>query len=89
VSWGISLFVVFALSVIAYCLWNWGYRKGKTGSTIGNALLKYKVVRANDGLPIRFGGKRVAKIIASIVFGAPRAAIVFFLTLKLIFGALF
>jgi uncharacterized RDD family membrane protein YckC len=43
------------LVVVAYWFWNWGYRQGTTGSSIGKSVLKFKVVDERDGQPIGFG----------------------------------
>ena len=40
---------------LAYFIWNYGYRQGTTGSSIGKSLLKFKVVSENTGEPIGFG----------------------------------
>jgi uncharacterized RDD family membrane protein YckC len=40
---------------LAYFVWNYGYRQGATGSSIGKSLLKFKVVSENTGEPIGFG----------------------------------
>ena len=40
---------------LAYFVWNYGYRQGTTGSSIGKSLLKFKVVSENTGKPIGFG----------------------------------
>jgi uncharacterized RDD family membrane protein YckC len=49
VMWG-ALLVGFA-----YLVWNYGYRQGTTGSSIGKSVLKFKVVSENTGQPIGFG----------------------------------
>jgi uncharacterized RDD family membrane protein YckC len=41
--------------VLAFCVWNWGYRQGKTGSSLGKSLLKFKVVSEKTWQPIGFG----------------------------------
>jgi uncharacterized RDD family membrane protein YckC len=46
---------ILYLAVVAYLIWNWGYRQGKTGSTIGKSVLRFKVVDERDGQPIGFG----------------------------------
>ena len=43
------------LVALAYFVWNYGYRQGTTGSSIGKSLLKFKVVSENTGKPIGFG----------------------------------
>jgi hypothetical protein len=40
---------------LVYFVWNYGYRQGTTGSSIGKSLLKFKVVSENTGKPIGFG----------------------------------
>ena len=39
---------------LVYFVWNYGYRQGTTGSSIGKSLLKFKVVSENTGKPIGF-----------------------------------
>jgi uncharacterized RDD family membrane protein YckC len=51
-----------ALVVLAYCVWNWGYRQGVTGSSIGKSVLKFKVVSERTGQPIGFGMSVVRQI---------------------------
>ena len=46
---------VTSILVLAYVIWNYGYRQGTTGSSIGKSLLKFKVVSENTGQPIGFG----------------------------------
>jgi uncharacterized RDD family membrane protein YckC len=43
------------LVVLAYVLWNNGYRQGTTGSSIGKSVMKFKVVSETTGQPIGFG----------------------------------
>jgi uncharacterized RDD family membrane protein YckC len=40
---------------LVYFVWNYGYRQGTTGSSIGKSLLKFTVVSENTGKPIGFG----------------------------------
>jgi uncharacterized RDD family membrane protein YckC len=63
--------IFLALSVIlaiAYWVWNWGYREGTTGSTIGKSLLKFKVVSEKTWRPIGFG-MSIVRQFAHIVDG--------------------
>lgn len=53
---------VAALVVIAFWVWNWGYRQGVTGSSIGKSALKFKVVDERDGRPIGFGKSVVRQL---------------------------
>ncbi len=41
--------------VLAYAVWNIGYRQGTTGSSIGKGVMKFKVVSETTGQPIGFG----------------------------------
>jgi uncharacterized RDD family membrane protein YckC len=64
--------LILTLVILAYLIWNWGYRQGTTGSTIGKSVLKFKVVYERDGQPIGFGSSIVryfAHFIDSITFG--------------------
>ena len=40
---------------LAYVVWNYGYRQGTTGSSIGKSIMKFKVVSEKTGQPIGFG----------------------------------
>lgn len=40
---------------LGYLIWNYGYRQGKTGSSIGKSVLKFKVVSETTGEPLGFG----------------------------------
>ncbi len=44
-----------SLVVLAYMVWNYGYRQGTTGSSIGKSILKFKVVSEVTGEPLGFG----------------------------------
>ncbi|MGZ8802020.1 MAG: RDD family protein [Mycobacterium sp.] len=44
----------YALS-LAYAVWNYGYRQGTTGSSIGKSVMKFKVVSEKTWQPIGFG----------------------------------
>lgn len=46
-----SLFVLFAL---AYFFWNFCYRQGKTGQSLGKSVMKFKVVSEKTWQPIGF-----------------------------------
>ena len=48
-------FLGFALlAVVLYPLWNYGYRQGTTGQSIGKSLMKFKVVSEKTWQPIGF-----------------------------------
>jgi uncharacterized RDD family membrane protein YckC len=40
---------------LAYLVWNYGYRQGTTGSSLGKSVMKFKVVSETTGEPIGFG----------------------------------
>lgn len=46
---------VTSILTLAYVIWNYGYRQGTTGSSIGKSILKFKVVSEKTGQPIGFG----------------------------------
>jgi uncharacterized RDD family membrane protein YckC len=54
-SWGRIIAGIFTLAGLAFLIWNWGYRQGTTGSSIGKSVLKFKVVGEETGEPIGFG----------------------------------
>lgn len=50
----LAMFLLFAVTV-AFPVWNYGYRQGKTGQSIGKHVMKFKVVSEKTGQPIGFG----------------------------------
>jgi len=54
--------LVLSLAGIAYWVWNYGYRQGTTGSSIGKSVLKFKVVSEATGQPLGFGMSVVRQI---------------------------
>lgn len=63
---GILVIVVAGLLALVYWIWNWGYRQGATGSTVGKALLNFQVVSETTWQPIGFG-RSIVRQIAHIV----------------------
>ena len=57
------------LIVLAYAIWNFGYRQGTTGSSIGKSIMKFKVVSEKTGQPIGFG-LSILRQLAHIIDGA-------------------
>jgi uncharacterized RDD family membrane protein YckC len=51
---GVICFVVAWLAIIGYGVWNFGYRQGRTGSSVGKAALRLWVIDAASGEPIGF-----------------------------------
>jgi uncharacterized RDD family membrane protein YckC len=52
---GLTVFWLAVLVGLAYLVWNYGYRQGTTGSSIGKSVTGFKVVSENTGRPIGFG----------------------------------
>ena len=52
---GVLAILVAWLATFAYWIWNYGYRQGTIGSSIGKSVLKFKVVAEATGQPIGFG----------------------------------
>ncbi|OQZ88487.1 hypothetical protein BST11_22340, partial [Mycobacterium alsense] len=59
---GMLVFWIAWLAAMAYLVWNYGYRQGTTGSSVGKSLLKFKVVSEVTGQPIGFGMSVVRQI---------------------------
>ena len=57
-------------AAFAYSIWNWGYKQGITGSSIGKGMMKFKVISEKTGQPIGFG-MSVARMFAHIVDAIP------------------
>ena len=53
---------ITSILVLAYVIWNYGYRQGTTGSSIGKSMLKFKVVSEKTGQPIGFGMSLVRQL---------------------------
>ncbi|MGB3476311.1 MAG: RDD family protein [Mycobacterium sp.] len=68
-STGAALMFVGWLAALAYGIWNFGYRQGTTGSSIGKSVLKFKVVSEQTGQPIGFG-MSIVRQLAHIIDGA-------------------
>jgi uncharacterized RDD family membrane protein YckC len=54
--------VVTDLLALAFAVWNYGYRQGTTGSSIGKSFLHFKVVSERTGQPIGFGMSLVRQL---------------------------
>ncbi len=51
---------------LSYLIWDYGYRQGRTGSSIGKSVMNFKVVSEITGQPIGFG-KSVVRSIAHAI----------------------
>jgi uncharacterized RDD family membrane protein YckC len=49
---GVICFVAMWLAIIGYGLWNFGYRQGRTGSSVGKTALHLRVVDVASSEPI-------------------------------------
>ena len=67
-SLGVAAVTLSALIGLAYLVWNYGYRQGTTGSSIGKGIMKFKVVSEKTGQPIGFG-LSVVRQLAHIIDG--------------------
>ena len=57
---------------LTYVLWNYGYRQGATGSSIGKTVMKFKVVSEKTGQPLGFGlsiVRQLAHLVDSFLCG--------------------
>ncbi|CAN5793884.1 hypothetical protein BH09ACT7_BH09ACT7_38280 [soil metagenome] len=52
---GLIVAVLAYLAALAFGIWNYGYRQGTTGSSIGKSVMKFKVVSEKTWQPIGFG----------------------------------
>ncbi|MDH6197735.1 putative RDD family membrane protein YckC [Mycobacterium frederiksbergense] len=50
----LGMLAMFA-GAIAYWVWNFGYRQGTTGQSIGKKAMKFKVISEKTGQPVGFG----------------------------------
>ena len=66
---GVLLLGLAYIASIAYAIWNYGFRQGTTGSSIGKSIMKFKVVSEKTGQPIGFG-LSIVRQLAHIIDGA-------------------
>ena len=67
---GVTVMWGAVLVGLVYVVWNYGYRQGVGGSSIGKSLLKFKVVSENTGEPVGFG-MSVLRQISHVVDAVP------------------
>ncbi|ORA37122.1 RDD family protein [Mycobacterium aquaticum] len=58
---GLVTIVMFTLPLV-FAVWNYGYKQGTTGQSIGKKVMKFKVVSESTGQPIGFGMSLVRQI---------------------------
>jgi uncharacterized RDD family membrane protein YckC len=71
-SVGTTAMWLAVLAALAYLLWNYGYRQGAIGSSIGKSVMKFRVVSENTGQPIGFGFsvvRQLAHFVDAIILG--------------------
>jgi uncharacterized RDD family membrane protein YckC len=61
--------ILAGVIVLIYVIWNYGYRQGTIGSSIGKSIMKFKVVSEKTGQPIGFG-LSIVRQLAHIIDGA-------------------
>ncbi len=69
-AFGMIIYILAYILVAVYAIWNWGYRQGTTGQSIGKSVMKFKVISEKTGQPIGFGMsivRQIAHIVDSIV----------------------
>jgi uncharacterized RDD family membrane protein YckC len=69
---GLTVFGLAGLAGLVYLVWNYGYRQGATGSSIGKTLLKFKVVSEHTGKPLGFGQsvlRQIAHLVDAVICG--------------------
>ena len=59
---GTAAVSIAGLLAFAFAVWNYGYRQGTTGSSIGKSIMNFKVVSERTGAPIGFGMSIVRQI---------------------------
>lgn len=67
---GVAAFLISVLVGLIYLIWNYGYRQGTTGSSIGKSIMKFKVVSEKTGQPIGFGMsivRQIAHVVDAII----------------------
>lgn len=57
----VGMFALFAVT-LAFPVWNFGYRQGKTGQSLGKQVMKFKVISEKTGQPIGFGMSLVRQL---------------------------
>ena len=63
---GMFLLAAAWLSAIAYLIWNFGYRQGTSGSSLGKAITRIRVVGETTGRPIGFARSLVRQLVHAV-----------------------
>jgi len=67
---GVTASSIAGVLAFAFAIWNYGYRQGTTGSSIGKSVMHFKVVSERTGLPIGFGTsivRQIAHVVDTII----------------------
>lgn len=64
IAWGVA-----SLAMFAFWVWNYGIKQGRTGSSLGKAIMKFKVVSEVSGEPLG-AGRSLLRQIAHAIDGA-------------------
>jgi uncharacterized RDD family membrane protein YckC len=68
---GVTVMWGAVLAGLVYLVWNYGYRQGVSGSSIGKSVLNFKVVSENTGAPIGFGMsvlRQICHVVDAVLF---------------------
>jgi uncharacterized RDD family membrane protein YckC len=69
-AFGMIVYILAYVVTLAYWIWNWGYRQGTTGQSIGKSVMKFKVISEKTGQPIGFGlsiVRQIAHVVDAII----------------------
>ena len=69
-AFGMIVYILAYVLAFAYWIWNWGYRQGTTGQSIGKSVMKFKVISEKTGQPIGFGlsiVRQIAHVVDTLV----------------------
>lgn len=67
---GLAIVGLASLALLAYSIWNFGMKQGKTGQSIGKKMMKIAVVDHQTGQPIGVG-RGIGRMFAQILNGLP------------------
>jgi uncharacterized RDD family membrane protein YckC len=59
---GLTAFLAALVIGLLYLVWNYGYRQGRTGASIGKTVMKFRVVDETTRQPIGFGKSIVRQL---------------------------
>jgi len=58
--------ILTGILALTYWIWNLGYRQGTTGSSIGQSIMKFKVVNEKTGRPVGFGMSLLREVLYGV-----------------------